>query len=168
MQAASVWLSLCQVLFFFFAYHRLFDLVVDGHNASTRGTAGEREKKQAVSLQFKRLQSHLSPKLWTHATLQGLHQDSETESFATTERKTVLSAVICFFFFSFFPFSTSKIQLIALRESLLCSPVVSWGQSVRGSGGSDMLLKVQINGSREKKKHSWVHTVQGGFGHYYD
>ena len=73
-----------------------------------------------------------------------------------------------FFFFSFFPFSTSKIQLIALRESLLCSPVVSWGQSVRGSGGSDMLLKVQINGSREKKKHSWVHTVQGGFGHYYD
>ena len=127
----------------------------------------ERGKKQAVSLQFKRLQSHLSPKLWTHATLQGLHQDSETESFATTERKTVLSAVM-FFFFSFFPFSTSKIQLIALRESLLCSPVVSWGQSVRGSGGSDMLLKVQINGSREKKKHSWVHTVQGGFGHYYD
>lgn len=29
---------------FFSAYHRLFDLVVDGHNASTGGTAEEREE----------------------------------------------------------------------------------------------------------------------------
>lgn len=39
--------------FFFFcvfvsAYHRLFNLVVDGHNASTRGTAEERKKKHGA------------------------------------------------------------------------------------------------------------------------
>lgn len=37
------------------AYHRLFNLVVDGHNASTRGTAEERRRKKngAINKQLK-------------------------------------------------------------------------------------------------------------------
>lgn len=42
--AAYILVFVWCICWFFSAYHRLFDLVVDGHNASTGGTAEERKE----------------------------------------------------------------------------------------------------------------------------